>query len=786
MYEQLSHVSSYVAFFLILSAGGFVSLFVIAFYRDEVRNSRSAQQPRWTARWDFTLHSLGGYSYLRLILVSALGLFLELLMIRWISSEIRVFAYLKNYVLVSCFLGFGLGCYLCRRKINLIAFLVPLVTLVFLLKFPWEPLRNLMSALPSYLGTASEVNYFGIPTIPLTWISLMGLFAAIAVTVPLFILNAMVFVPIGQIVGGFLEGAPRGIVGYSFNIVGGLAGILLFTLLSFRSQPPIIWFGVAGALLFLLLYRDSALRWTSALAFVICMIIVGGSLRGSQKQFWSPYQMLTLIPRVEAGETVSFQLDTNHTWFQQVVNLSPEFTATHPQFFSQVPSEWDAYNIPYHFYRRPSSVLVLGSGMGNDVAAAVRNGAERVVAVEIDPLIIQLGRELHFEHPYSSPRVSVVTDDARSYVQNSGEHFDLIVYSLLDSHTNLSHYSAVRIDNYVYTIEALQAARRLLKDDGILILKFQTNTPWIAGRLSNSLERVFGRPPLDFWAPASSYSTGGRFFVAGSAARMDGALQTPEIAAYIRVHGDISKQYARPTTDDWPYFYQHEPGLPLVIIIVSLLIVGLSRMLIRHTGMAGRLIHRHFFFLGAGFLLLESQIISRMALLFGTTWLVNAVVIAVLFLLILAANSLVGIWPGISVRFAYLGIGASVLVSYFLPTSALMFNSFWTRALAGTLVLCLPAAFASIVFIRSFASAGFNAEALGSNLFGAVVGGMLEAVSMWTGIRSLVILAGILYLASYVYLPGEQRQLAFNFPSKLSLSKIWKWQGAHLTPARKR
>ena len=396
-----------------------------------------------------------------------------------------------------------------------------------------------------------------------------------------------------------------------------------------------------------------------------------------------------------------------------------------------------------------------------------------------------MGRELHFEHPYSSPRVTVVTDDARSYIQNSHEHFDLIVYSLLDSHTNISHYSAVRIDNYVYTLEALQAARRLLKDDGLLVLKFQTNTTWIAGRLSRSLERVFGRQPLDFWAPGSSYSTGGRFFVAGSSAWLESALQTPALADYIKLHGNIPKEYARPTTDDWPYFYQHEPGLPLVIIIVSLLIVGLSRSLIRRTGMAGRPIHWHFFFLGAGFLLLESQIISRMALLFGTTWLVNAVVIAVLFLLILAANSVIGFWPELSTGVAYLGIGASVLVCFFLPTSALMFESFWARALAGALVLCLPAAFASIVFIRSFAGAGFSAEALGSNLFGAVVGGMLEAASMWTGIRSLVLLAGFLYLASYVSLPSEQRQLAFGFASRFSLAKVWRWQGARLIPAKK-
>jgi spermidine synthase len=786
MTRELSHLSSYIAFLLILAAGGLMSFLALGFYRQEEQNSPGVPRYYWTARWDFSLQSLGKFSYFRLILVSALGLFLELLMIRWISAEIRVFAYLKNYVLVSCFLGFGLGCYLCRRKINLIAFLLPLLTLVFLLKFPWEPLRNLMSALPSYLGTASEVNYFGIPTIPLNWLTLLGLLAAIAVTIPLFILNAMVFVPVGQIVGGFLEAAPRGIAAYSSNILGGLAGILLFTLLSFRSQPPVIWFGVAGVLLFLLLCRVSALRWTTAIAFAICIAIVGLGAHANQKQFWSPYQMLTLSSQVDAGETVAIQLDTNHTWFQRVVNLSPEFTASHPQFFAQVPSEWDAYNIPYHFYEKPSSVLVLGAGMGNDVAAAVRNGADRVTAVEIDPLIIQLGRQLHFEHPYSSPRVTVINDDARSYIQNSREKFDLIVYSLLDSHTNLSHYSAVRIDNYVYTLEALQAARRLMKPDGLLILKFQTNTTWIAGRLSNSLEKVFGQQPLDFWAPGSSYSTGGRFFVAGSSERIDGALRSPALAAYIKLNGSIAKEYARPTTDDWPYFYQHEPGLPLVIIIVSLLIVVLARILIRRTGMAGRPIHWHFFFLGAGFLLLESQIISRMALLFGTTWLVNAVVIAVLFVLILAANSVVGFWPDVSVGIAYIGIGASVLVSYFLPTSALMFDSFWTRALAATFVLCLPAAFASIVFIRGFARAGFSAEALGSNLFGAVVGGMLEAASMWTGIRSLVLLAGLLYLASYIFLPIEQRQLAFNFPSRLSLARIWRWQGAHLTPARKR
>src|SRR5438445_6736051 len=144
--------------------------------------------------------------------------------------------------------------------------------------------------------------------------------------------------------------------------------------------------------------------------------------------------------------------------------------------------------------------------MGNDVAAAIRNGAGHVTAVEIAPLILQLGERLHFEKPYSSPRVQEVRDDARSYVQNSNDRFDLIVFSLLDSHTTSCHFTHIRIDNYVYTLEALQATKRLLRPDGIFVVKFQVDTPWIAGRLYGLLQTAFGRPPIQLQSECSDDS----------------------------------------------------------------------------------------------------------------------------------------------------------------------------------------------------------------------------------------------------------------------------------------
>jgi spermidine synthase len=749
--ENLARLDFQIAFCLTLLISVLACLYSFSFYR--------AKPGRWvrplqklTTSFDFSLEDLGGFSNGGLFLASALVLFLELLMIRWISSEVRIFAYLKNYMLVSCFLGFGVGCFLCRKRINLVALIAPLLSLVFLIEFPWQPLRALISALPSYLGVSSEVNSMGIPAVPFSGIALLALGAAIAITVPLFLLNAMVFIPLGQIVGGYLERAPRGIFAYSVNILGSLAGILLFTLLCQYWQPPIVWFAVAGVLLTLLVVKVPALRWVTLAAFVVCVGFFLLQPRGIGRQYWSPYQYLELSTRVENGEIIAYQLDTNHTWFQQVVNLSPAFVATHPDFFSTTKSEWDAYNLPYHFYPNPPSVLVLGAGMGNDVAAALRNGAGHVVAVEIDPLIQHLGQEYHFERPYSSPRVTPVINDARSYIENSHEKFDLIVYSLLDSHTNISNYSSVRIDNYVYTLQALEAARRLLTDDGLLVLKFQAHTPWIGGRLYGLLQVVFGQPPLNFSADASMYSSGGQFFLVGSKNRLNQALASPEISAYLKSHNGVEMESAYLTTDDWPYFYQHEPGLPLIVIIMSILLVLLTRLLIRQTGAAGQAINWHFFFLGAGFLLLEAQIVSRMAMLFGTTWLVNSVVIAGILVLIVAANFLVDWWPGVPVRFAYAGILICMLISYFLPLEKLFFQSFWVKALVATLVLCSPVAFASIVFIRSFADYHFSGQALGSNLMGALVGGMLESVSLWTGIRSLLIFAALLYFLSFLFL----------------------------------
>jgi SAM-dependent methyltransferase len=714
------------------------------------RMVRGAPGGGWWDRWSVVPAELGGYSGTRVFLISLAGLFLELLLIRWLSSEVRILAYFKNLALIACYLGFGLGCYLARRRINLLATVASLLALAVLVKLPWPPLRLIVAQVPSVIGALSGVDVWGVPTLPLAWGSVPAVLAALGAILPLFAFTALAFIPIGQLVGWYLENAGDGIAAYSINVLGSLVGILSYTALCFLDQPPAVWWVAAGSLLTVLLLRRPGLGLTVAATFGVCAALAAVGPGGGATVYWSPYQKLTLTPDKEGRDTVGYQLNTNDSWYQRIVNLEPAFVAAHPALYGGDSVAWNPYNVPYRFYDRPESVLVLGAGMGNDVAAALRHGAGRVVAVEIDPLIVDLGRRFHPEQPYASVRVRVVVDDARSYVEGTGDRFDLVLFSLLDSHTTSSHFTNIRIDNYVYTVEALRAARRLVGPDGLFIVKFQVNQPWIAGRLHGLLVRVFEREPVQLDIGGSGRGTGGRFFIVGDGARFARVVADSALTASGGHRGEITTQSAALTTDDWPYFYQHEPGLPASVILVSVVLALLGWRLARATLAGGGTIRWQFFWLGAGFLLLEVQIVSRTALLFGTTWVVNSIVIAGLLALILAANVVVASRPRLPAWVAYAGIVASVAVGYAVPIRLLLVESVVARALLATAVLCLPVFFAGIAFIQSYAAAKFDAEALGSNLLGALVGGLLESLSLWSGIRSLLLFAAVFYAAAWL------------------------------------
>ena len=144
----------------------------------------------------------------------------------------------------------------------------------------------------------------------------------------------------------------------------------------------------------------------------------------------------------------------------------------------------------------PDNVLIVGAGNGNDVAVALANGAGHVDAIEIDPALYELGVELHPDRPYADPRVTVTIDDGRAFMQRSESSYDLIIFALPDSLTLLSGQSSLRLESYLFTVDALQRAQRLLAPDGTFVMYNFYREEWLIGRLARTMEEAFGAAPM--------------------------------------------------------------------------------------------------------------------------------------------------------------------------------------------------------------------------------------------------------------------------------------------------
>jgi SAM-dependent methyltransferase len=141
---------------------------------------------------------------------------------------------------------------------------------------------------------------------------------------------------------------------------------------------------------------------------------------------------------------------------------------------------WDVTSAPHHV-RRSASVLVLGSGGGRDVLAALAAGSERVVAVEINDITVDLMRGVFRDFTgglYAGrPGVEVVVEDGRSFVRRTSQRFDLIQASLLDTFAASAAGAYALTENSLYTVEAFDDYFGRLNPDGILSFSRWYDTP---------------------------------------------------------------------------------------------------------------------------------------------------------------------------------------------------------------------------------------------------------------------------------------------------------------------
>jgi len=706
--------------------------------------------------------------------VSVLGLYLELLLIRWIGTEIRIFAYLQNTVLVVCFLGLGIGLFTSRRSVSPQRGLFAIVVLAAVLAFPGS--RDVLAETSTYLSVLGEINIWRSGIVESGWEAARFLCLGLILTLAIMVLVLEPFVPIGRLLGRLLDEHPRPLFAYSVNVLGSLAGIWLFAGLSRISQPPVVWFVVLAFLTvpFLLVRKPFDLVSLVLLVAVIPLTWQSQQTNGALETVWSPYQKLELFsldrfsndqfPRPE------FLIRVNNVGYQVILDFGPSGATLPSGEGGSTGSEPTPYDIPPLLQPNPANVLVVGAGSGSDVAGLLRHGAERVTAVDIDPEILDMGTRYNPGRPYSSKRVRVVNTDARSFFARTNEKYDLIVFGFLDSHTTTALTNA-RLDHYVYTRESFERVKSLLQPGGVLTVSFAAVRPFIADRLAVELREVFETEPLTYILDTYSSEFNAVLLVAGNlepVRRRIAAEPQLNLLRHADSHRPLRPSYTTPpATDDWPYLYLDQPRIPLLFLLLA----GLLGVLIYYSektldlprtmnpALWGRSAW-HFFFLGAAFLLLEVQNISKASVVLGNTWLVNAVIISGVLVMVLAANAVASRWPRIPVQPVFAVLILSVLALYFTDLARFAFMEPLQKSILVGGLTTLPMLFSGIVFALAFSSSERKDFALGANLLGALVGAVLQSVSFLLGIKALLLVVAGFYVAAMLTRPTSTTDAA--------------------------
>ncbi|TDD47506.1 spermidine synthase [Kribbella antibiotica] len=664
----------------------------------------------------------------RLIAASALMLFTELALIRWTGSNVVHLSYFSNFVLLGSFLGIGIGI-LRSSRAKWLPYYSPLMLGLLVLVIAWKPVTV-------DRGSSSSVIYF-------TSLSTTG--PPVWVILPIvFIAAAVVLAGPAELVGRCFSELPR-LTAYRFDLVGSLIGIIAFTGLSFLGAPP-IWWGLIVTIVFagLMIPRRAqpavALVLSGALVLVPLFAMLGVLFNESTKaeNSWSPYYKVQTAYDTYRGQSL-LTLTVNGVPHQQAIAADYRL-------------QWEPqYGLPYeraNAGKAPKNVLIIGAGSGSDVAIALKKGATHVDAVEIDPRIRDLGKALHPDKPYQDPRVSSHIDDGRAFLSRTDKKYDLIMLALPDSLTLVNGASSLRLESYLFTQQAFESARDHLNPGGAFAMYNYYRETWLIDRLALTAEKAFGHKPcVDKMGDSLQQAV-----VTVGLTAADQTCQTTWAGA--------TSITPPPATDNRPFLYLFTDRIPpLYLITLGLILVaGVVGVGIAGGGSSYKRMRPYtdLFLLGAGFMLLETKSITGFALLFGTTWVVNAIVFAGVLVAVLAAVEVTRRFrtPPTKVMFGILFGG--LVLSWIFPDDWLLSMPLGLRALVAVVIAFTPIFAANVIFAKRFTDTEDGTASFGANLLGAMLGGCLEYAALIIGFHGLLIIAAVLYLGAFLLRPKSK------------------------------
>jgi hypothetical protein len=342
--------------------------------------------------------------------------------------------------------------------------------------------------------------------------------------------------------------------------------------------------------------------------------------------------------------------------------------------------KYDVSSLGYYLTDEPTA-LIIGPGGGRDILTSLVFDAHKVVAVELNPTIVDVVNNVLGDYTgrlYQREDVDLIVGEGRSFLRRSRDRFDLIQISLIDTWAAVARGALSMSENTLYTKEAFEDYLGHLTDDGVLsVTRFWHDPPVRLYRMLNMLSEslvALGEEPANniiiVRGPARGQKNQGRSvnliakrtaLTAEELSRIEDRVSAlkfdlvylsgreghPDVTAFVRneegararvaesVNADIS-----PTSDDRPFFFYAGhwsrffliDDIPngsatlarLLYVILALILVFIFAplLLLRRADLAGIRSNgkRWFFFfgsLGIGFIMVEIVLIQRLILFLG-------------------------------------------------------------------------------------------------------------------------------------------------------------------------
>jgi SAM-dependent methyltransferase len=726
----------------------------------------------------------GPSTYRDLFLISFVILFFELACIRWFGSMVVFLTFFTNVVLLATFLGMSVGCLTASGRRDWSVLVVPLfldaAAAAYLVLGAYDRLGRVMidvggqgSPQQIYFGTEYRATDPSVFVVPIELVAIV-----------FFVLITLIFIGMGQVMGRAFNQAPDRLKAYTANIGGSLAGIAAFSAASYLRTTPLAWFAIVFVV-WLYFLKQWTPRQIYGIVATLCLV----GMTGYSSTWWAPYekspdyniQLWSPYYKIQFNPAVGL-INTNNIGHQAMVRGAESI----PMYALPHVLNRDSGGKPFQ------DVLVIGAGSGNDVSAALRWGAAHIDAVEIDPAIYELGRANHPDAPYDDPRVSIHIDDGRSFIRKTDRKYDLVVYALVDSLVLQSGYSSLRLESFLFTKQAFDDIHARLKPGGMFAVYNLMRRGWLVGRIDKMTQESFGARPLVLSlpyvatiSPSDPQTNRVTLFLSGSdssplaairkrfvdqqnfwlnrrssvSSTINGFSPQPPAstgsaaADWLRLAPatvDASGSRRVPS-DDWPFLYLRDPMIPALNVREMILLGAVSLAILLIFSPVKRVRpNGQMFFLGAGFMLLETKGVVHVALLFGSTWIVNSVVFFAVLLMILGSNFYVRLvrpkvsWPYYTLLVLALAANIAVPMGTFLALPG------WQKLAVSCTVVFVPIFFAGIAFSIAFRDSRNPDVDFGSNIAGAVLGGLCENFSLILGFNYLLAIAIGFYLLSAV------------------------------------